>query len=238
MLSDSQSGCKWSDGAPGSSSKSASWSIQKATVSAPTYGSTTYTGNVIYARDVLAGYDRNIMNCDSSATDAGTYYATVTLSNSNYQFYGGSSSTSVQWGINQAYIYVSGGGEFLVYLNGKVERTLTVTFSKSVGTWTESGIGNADAYATQWTGQKYQFGYIISSGGSNTQHTVTLKFTGTVWNENDRLNDDVQIRTDINMNNYRLVGSGLNSGSYVTTYTDSFGNRGYAVAFGFDGTWY
>lgn len=233
MRSDCRSDCNWQNGTSSSEATTAQWKISKKVVSAPTWGQVTYNGSSHYARDVMSGFNSNYMSCSNSATDAcptnvygdyQDYTATVTISNNNYSFSGGSTSASVSWRIARKSVTVSGGGSFKVYPNNVSPISVSITFNQDVGTYTRADDDSANAYS--WNGYvKWQFGYIQSSGGTSPYATITLTITTALTTSEDPTDarcGSPTVYTNLTTRNYDLndSASGIRVGRLTNVYGD------------------
>lgn len=154
-------GFQWSDGT--SNSRSATWKINRATVSTPAQsGSLTYTGSSQSPK--WTGYDTEKLTLGgtTSSTNAGTYNATFTPK-ANYQFSDGvTGAKTITWKINKA------AGSLTVN-----KTSLTLSGGTTTGTVTATRTGDGAISATSNRAS------VATVSVSGTTITVTAKGSGT-----------------------------------------------------------
>ena len=240
MLSDCQANCLWKSGAASTSSVTANWKINKATLSAPTTGTAlTYNGSSQSATSAINGYNSNTMTVISggSQTDAGTYSVRIGLRDTtNYQWSGTTNTyVDVPWYINQKRVTVRGSDSyFKVYVNNTKPIPIDLTFSDiDAGIYTEpndptSELESFNGY-TWW-----QFGYIMTSSGSSYYQTVTLYFVAPIPSTSEQIDiDNAYAWTSFTTKNYILTGIGVP----VATARNPSGVEVYVIVCSCKGSW-
>jgi hypothetical protein len=165
---------QWSGGS--TSAKTVTWTIGRATITVPTQYTQTYTGYTQYAY-----YDSSTMTASGtySATDAGTYTATLTPQ-SNYQWSDGSTyGVDVTWTIYRATISVPTQSGSLTYTGSSQSPTWSgYDSAKMTYAGTKTAV-KAGTYTSKFTPRdNYQW-----SDGTTSTKTATWtieKATGSI----------------------------------------------------------
>jgi len=215
---------QWTDGT--ATAKTVEWTIGKAILTVPSQsGTLSYTGSV--QSPSWSGYDSTKMTIGgtTSGTNAGTYGATFTLKDANYQWADGTTAAkNVDWTIGRASLTVPSQSGTLIY-TGNVQTPSWSNYQSTKMTigGTTSSINAGTKYATFTLKDNYQW-----SDGTTAAKSVPWtinKATLTVPSPKETLSYTGGSQSP-SWNNYdsskMTIGgttSATNEGTYYATFT-------------------
>lgn len=217
-------GYQWSD--KSTTAKEVAWVIDKAKAATPAQsGSLTYNGNA--QSPVWINYDPEKMTISgqTSATDAGTYTATFTLTGDYTWSDGSTDPKQIQWSIGKATVTaVPTQSGSLVYNGSQLTPSWNNYDSSKLTIGGQSNGTNAGSYTATFTPTK---NYQWSDGGSgakNATWSIQKATLTTVPSQSGSLtyNGSAQSPTWSNYNSAALTIGGTNSATDAGTYQASF----------------